>query len=93
MQRNGVDYSALEITGIDEYQKDYETYALPEFQGDAYNDFVNVVKEADTVEGGIHVFLDGEKTKKKQSVEFIFNVRMPEDAFDMTQLLYSGVSE
>lgn len=51
MQRNGVDYRALEITGIDEYQNDYEAYALPEFKGDAYNDFVNVVKEADTVEG------------------------------------------
>ncbi|WP_027296448.1 hypothetical protein [Robinsoniella sp. KNHs210] len=93
MQRNGVDYRALEITGIDEYQNDYEAYALPEFKGDAYSDFVNMVKEADTVEGGIRVVLDGEKTIKKQPVEFIFNVRMPEDAFDMTQLLYAGVSE
>lgn len=60
----------VEVMGYDEYVKDFEEHALPEFKGEAENMLLDALEREDR--GDVVVRLEAEKTVKKVNVEFRF---------------------
>lgn len=62
----------IEIVGYDDYLKDFEEQALPDFAKEAESLLLETLDESEAV--NIEVYLEEEKTKVRKNLKFVFFV-------------------
>lgn len=60
----------IEIIGYDDYLKDFEEQALPDFAKEAESLLLETLDESEAV--NIEVYLEEEKTKVRKNLKFVF---------------------
>lgn len=60
----------IEVTGYDDYLKDFEEQALPEFAGEAESLLLEALDEPEPV--NVEIYLEEEKTKIRKNLKFVF---------------------
>lgn len=69
VKANGVDFI---INGYDDYLKDFEEQALPEFAGEAENLLLEELELAEMLPTYVDFYLEAEKTKIGKNLRFVF---------------------
>lgn len=80
MKMNGTDY---DVTGYDEYLKEFEERATAEFKDDAESMLQRELEEEPKDGESVEVYLEAEKTKARTAVKFVFNCQLSEESLDL----------